>query len=71
MIWLGGILIVNLAGLFKAGQDAVTPFVALTLFMLAFGLGFVAFGRLLARDEGPALMDFIRQTTGAQDLPAE
>jgi hypothetical protein len=44
---------------------------ALTVAMVAFGVAFVAFGRLLARDEGAALMDFIRQTTGAEDLPAD
>jgi len=71
MLWLGGVLIVNLASLYKAAPDAVSPLAVFTLFMLAFGLGFVAFGRLLARDEGPALIDFIRKTTSAQDLPAE
>ncbi|HEY8953070.1 MAG TPA: hypothetical protein VIP78_10965, partial [Candidatus Dormibacteraeota bacterium] len=70
-LWLGGVLIVNLASLYKAAPDAVSPLAVFTPFMLAFGLGFVAFGRLLARDEGPALVDFIRKTTSAQDLPAE
>jgi hypothetical protein len=44
---------------------------ALTLALVAFGVAFVAFGRLLARDEGPALLDFIRLTTGAEDMPAD
>lgn len=70
-LWLGAVLVFNVLIFSKGASDAVSVAGAFTLFMLAFGFGFVAFGRLLARDEGPALLDFIRQTTGAQDMPAE
>ncbi len=36
-----------------------------------FGFGLLAFGRWETRADGPALLDFIRQTTGAQDMPPE
>ena len=69
--WLGAIVVINLLSLVKAAPDSIPIVGAFTLFMLAAGFSFVAFGRLLARDEGPALLDFIRQTTGAHDVPAE
>ena len=70
-IWLGIIVTVNLLSLPSRWPNALAPVAALTLAMVAFGVAFVAFGRLLARDEGPALLDFIRQTTGAEDIPAD
>jgi len=70
-IWLGIILVVNLLSLPKAWPNSVGPVAVLSLAMVAFGDAFVAFGRLLARDEGPALLDFISQTTTAEDMPAE
>jgi hypothetical protein len=69
--WLGIILVVNLLSLPKAWPNSLSAVAALTLAMVAFGVAFVAFGRLLARDEGLALLDFISQTTGAQDMPVE
>jgi hypothetical protein len=70
-IWLGIILVVNLLSLPKTWPNSLAPVAVLTLAMLAFGAAFVAFGRLLARDEGPALLDFISQTTRPEDVPAE
>ena len=70
-IWLGIILTVNLLSLPSRWPNSVAPVAALTLALVAFGVAFVAFGRLLARDEGPALLDFIRLTTGAEDMPAD
>jgi hypothetical protein len=69
-IWLGLIIVVNLLNLPKAWPNSVAPVIVLSLGMVAFGVAFVAFGRLLARDEGLALLDFIRQTAGADDLPS-
>lgn len=69
-IWLGIILTANVLSLPSRWPSSAAPVAALTLAMVAFGVAFVAFGRLLARDECPALLDFIRETTGAEDMPA-
>jgi hypothetical protein len=55
----------------SAAMGAGSPAEVFPLFLLTFGVGFVAFGRLLARADGSALLDFIRQTTGAQHLGPE
>lgn len=70
--WIGAVVLFNLVivgeGLSSSGQLADLVY---SLPFLAFGFAFVAFGRLIARPEAPALLDFIRQTIGAQDLPPE
>jgi hypothetical protein len=38
------------------------------VFMLVFGVGLIAFGRFLARNERPFLLDFLRQTVDAQPI---
>jgi hypothetical protein len=70
--WIGAVLLFNVvvAGEVLTGSAQIGD-LAYTLPFLAFGFAFVAFGRLLARREAPALLDFIRQTIGAQDLPFE
>jgi hypothetical protein len=68
--WLGFVVIFNLVNLYNSA-GAVSFEQDFPLFMLAIGIGFLALGRLLARGEGPALLDFIRQTTGAQELGPE
>ena len=71
-LWLGGVLIVNLLVIFQSATGhasiAALPF---TLIPLALLMGGIAFGRHLSRGEGPELLNFIRQTTGAQDLAPE
>jgi hypothetical protein len=71
-LWIGGVLLVNLIVLFS-GITGATSIAALpfTLIPLALLVGTVAGGRLLARTDGPALVNFIRQTTNAQDLAPE
>jgi hypothetical protein len=66
--WLGLVVFFNLFVLIASlGGRAHFEDLGFTVAFLVFGFGFIAFGRLLARPESPALLEFIRQTTGAQD----
>lgn len=64
--WLGAVLIFNVFLLYSVASGPASPLDLFPLLMLAFGIGFVVLGRLFARNEGAALLDFIRQTTGAE-----
>jgi hypothetical protein len=65
--WLAGVLLFNIVVFYNAAFTSFSPVDVVPLLFPAFGVGLIAFGRLLARADGPALLDFIRQTTGAQD----
>jgi hypothetical protein len=52
----------------RQGATGVMLWAGLTIpaVMTVFGIGLVRFGRFLARDEGPFLLDFLRQTLDAR-----
>jgi positive regulator of sigma E activity len=71
-LWLGLVVLFNIVVLSATlGGSGHIEDLVLTLAFLAFGFAFVAVGRLLARPDAPALLDFIRQTTGGQDMGPE
>ena len=70
-IWLALVFFLVLSSLIRSGANALPAVGALTLFIFTLGFAFIATSRLLGRDQGPALLDFIRQTTGAEGTPAE
>jgi hypothetical protein len=70
--WLGFVILFNVPIVIGAisGGGHVDDLLFSVPFPLI-GFGMLAFGRWLTRPDGPALLDFIRQTTGAQDMPPE
>ncbi len=70
-VWLSFVLLIGIVILSAslAGSSHFEDLAFIVPFLL-FGFGFVAFGRLLARPEAPALLEFIRLTTGAADMPS-
>ncbi len=71
-LWLVGSVLVNLIVIYQSAVSrptlAALPF---TLFVLAMVLISLTWGRYLARGDGPAMLDFIRDETGAEDLAPE
>ena len=71
-LWLAGLLVVNLIVIYQsaAGHASITalPFTLVLPAILVAGL---FWGRYLARADGAALLDFIREATGAKDLAPE
>lgn len=70
-LWLGLAIIGSVVTVVQAIGGASLDVFWFAVPFPAFGFGFIAFGRLLARPERPGLLDFIRQTTGAQDVAPE
>jgi hypothetical protein len=68
-LWLGIAILISVVTVvaFVAGTASLADLWFALLFPM-FGFVVLVFGRLLARSERTALLDFIRQTTGAQDL---
>jgi hypothetical protein len=69
-LWLGFAILFNALVLIGAisGGGHLEDLLFTVPFPL-FGFGLLAFGRWETRPDGLALLDFIRQTTGAQDIP--
>jgi len=71
-IWLGIAIVISILSLTQvisgAGNAQDLWFALLFPF---FGVVVIVFGRLLARPERAALLDFIRQTIDARDVPPE
>ena len=71
-LWLVGSVLVSLIVIYQSAVSrptiAALPF---TLFVLAIVLMNLIWGRYLARGDGPALLDFVRDETGAEDLAPE
>jgi hypothetical protein len=70
--WLGLVILFNF-GMFGRALTTAGQFqdLAFTIGFPLFGFAFLAFGRLIARSEGDALLDFIQQTTDARELSPE
>jgi hypothetical protein len=67
--WLGIVLLVNLVVLIQASVGgAHFGDLWFTVPFAVYGLGLLALGRRMSRADGPALLDFIRQTCDAQDM---
>lgn len=66
--WLGTAVLFNAVAFNAEAMNGHLGDLALALVFPVFGFAVVAFGRLLARGERRTLLDFIRQTTGAQDF---
>jgi hypothetical protein len=70
--WLGFATLFNVPILMGAiGGGGQVGDLLFTVPFPLFGFGLIAFGRWETRPDGPALLDFIRQTTDARDLPPE
>jgi hypothetical protein len=69
--WLGIVILVNLVILNQAIVGAA-HFGELwfTVPFAVYGIGLLALGRRMSRADGPAMLDFIRQTCDAQDMAA-
>jgi hypothetical protein len=71
-LWLVGSVLVNLIVMYQSAVGRATlAALPLTLFVLAMVLISLTGGRYQARGDGPALLDFIRDETGAEDLAPE
>lgn len=67
--WLGIVILVNLVILIQAiFGDAHLADLWFTVVFPVYGFGLLALGRRMSRTDGPALLDFIRQTCDAQDM---
>jgi hypothetical protein len=67
--WLGIVILVNLVILIQAiFGDAHLADLWFTVPFPVYGFGLLALGRRMSRADGPALLDFIRQTCDAQDM---
>jgi len=70
--WLGLAALFNVPILIGAiGGGGKVGDLLFTIPFPLFGFALLAFGRWETRPDGPTLLDFIRQTTGAQDMPPE
>jgi hypothetical protein len=70
--WLGLATLFNVPILIGAvGGGGQVGDLLFTVPFPLFGFGLLAFGRWETRPDGAALLDFIRQTTGAQDMLPE
>jgi len=68
--WLGLVILIGAAVVVNAvGSPAASGAVATSVILPIFGFGFIAVGRLIAHSDGRELLDFIRETTRAEDLP--
>jgi hypothetical protein len=70
--WIGSMIIFNLVvvGTALNGGEHFAD-LAFTVLFPIWGFAFTAIGRLISYSDGRKLLDFIRQTAGARDLPDE
>ena len=66
-LWAGAVIDLGVLIYQHPGPDPVSVTNFLPLLMVVAGIGFVVGGRLEATGEGPALIDFVRQTTLAEN----
>jgi hypothetical protein len=71
-LWLGIAILISVVTVIQVigGAGSVRDLWFALLFPF-FGVAVIVFGRLLARPERAALLDFIRQTIDARDVPPE
>ena len=65
-LWLGFVVLIAGVGAVLSGKAEAWGFL---LFFLLFGFGFMALGRLLARSDRAALLEFIAQVTDGARYP--
>jgi hypothetical protein len=71
-LWLGLAILFNVPILIGAlGGGGQMGDLLYTVPFPLFGFGLLAFGRWETRPDGPALLDFIRRTIDARDVPPE
>jgi len=78
LIWFGGVISIGGAAFIAALVDLITgrrfvegshaAAIVVPLGMVVFGIGLLKFGRYLARNERPQLIEFLKQTLEAREI---